>query len=65
MRYETPEPSLTPEESKVVHYCTCCGCEIYEGEEYYHLRTFNPSLRVLNVCETCMQAACRVAGEDD
>ena len=65
MRYETPEPSLTPEESKVVHYCTCCGCEIYESEEYYHLSTFNPNLRVLNVCETCMQAACRVAGEDD
>ena len=65
MRYETPEPSLTPEESKVVHDCTCCGCEIYEGEEYYHLNTLNPSLRVLNVCETCMMAACRVAGEED
>lgn len=65
MRYETPEPSLTPEESEVVHYCTCCGCEIYEGEEYYHLRTFNPSLRTLNVCETCMQASCRIAGEED
>lgn len=65
MRYETPELSLTPEEPRVMHYCTCCGGEIYEGEEYYHLRTFNPSLRVLNICEACMQAASRVAGEND
>lgn len=65
MRYETPEPSLTPKESRVMHYCTCCGCEIYEGEEYYRLETLNSSMRTLNICETCMQAASKVAGEDD
>ncbi len=65
MRYETPEPSLTPKEPKVAHYCTCCGGEIYEGEEYYHLSTFNPSLRTLNICEACMMAGCRTAGEND
>lgn len=60
-----PEPSLTPKEPKVVHYCALCGGEIYEGEEYYHLRTWNPSFRLLCICKDCMRSACRVAGEDD
>lgn len=57
MSYETPEPSLTPKEPKVSHYCDCCGGEIYEGEEYYHLEPLNPSLRPLNMCKDCMKAA--------
>ena len=48
-----------------MHYCTCCGGEIYEGEEYYHLETLNPSMRTLNICKDCMRSASRVAGEDD
>lgn len=65
MRYETPEPSLAPKEPKVMHYCTICGGEIYEGEEYYHLRTWNPAFRLLCICKDCMRSASRVAGEDD
>ena len=65
MSYEIPEPSLTPKEPKVLHYCTCCGGEIYEGKEYYRLETLNPSLRVLNICKDCMRSSSRVAGEDD
>lgn len=52
MRYEIPEPSLTPKEPRVLHYCTCCGGEIYEGEEYYHLETLK-----LNICKDCVRAA--------
>lgn len=65
MRYETPEPSLTPKEPRVLHYCTFCGGEIYEGEEYYHLRTWNPAFRLLCICKDCMRSASRVAGEED
>lgn len=65
MSYETPEPSLAPKEPRVMHYCTCCGGEIYEGEEYYHLKTWNPAFRLLCICKDCMRSASRVAGEDD
>ena len=65
MSYETPEPSLTPKEPRVMHYCTCCGSEIYESKEYYHIETLNPSLRVLNICKDCVRSARRVAGEVD
>ena len=65
MSYKTPEPSLTPKEPRVMHYCACCGGEIYEDKEYYHIETFNPSMRTLNICKDCVRAARRVAGEDD
>lgn len=65
MSYKTPESSLTPKEPRVMHYCTCCGGEIYEGKEYYHIETLNPSLRALNICKDCMRSSRRVAGEDD
>ena len=57
MSYETPEPSLTPEEPKVAHYCDCCGSEIYEGREYYRIEPLDSSLRPLNICKDCMKAA--------
>ena len=57
MSYEIPEPSLTPEEPKVAHYCDCCGGEIYEGREYYRIEPLDSSLRPLNICKDCMKAA--------
>lgn len=54
MSYETPEPSLTPKEPKVAHYCDCCGGEIYEGEEYYEFDS-------LCICKDCVRCARRVA----
>ena len=57
MSYEIPEPSLTPKEPKVAHYCDCCGGEIYEGKEYYRIELLDSSLRPLNICRDCMKAA--------
>ena len=61
MSYEIPEPSLTPEEPKVAHYCDCCGGEIYEGKEYYRIELLDSSLRPLNICRDCMRCARQVA----
>lgn len=66
MRYETPEPSLTPKEPKVVHYCTCCGGEIYEGDDCYKFSVddaFNS--KKVYICEDCVRSAWITAGEDD
>lgn len=60
MRYETPEPSLTPEEPKVAHYCTYCGGEIYEGDDCYAFDS-----KKVYICKDCVRSASRVAGEDD
>ena len=57
MSYEIPEPSLTPEEPKVAHYCDCCGGEIYESKEYYRIEPLDSSLRPLSICKDCMKAA--------
>ena len=57
MSYEIPEPSLTPEEPKVAHYCDCCGGEIYEGKEYYEF----DSNGALCICKDCMRCARQVA----
>ena len=57
MSYEIPEPSLTPEEPKVAHYCDCCGGEIYEGKECYRIEPLASSLRPLSICKDCMKAA--------
>lgn len=62
MRYETPEPSLTPEEPKVAHYCDCCGGEIYEGEEYYEFDLDGAfTLEPTRICKDCVRCAIRVA----
>lgn len=57
MRYETPEPSLTPKEPKVAHYCDCCGGEIYEGEDYYEFDLDGATC----ICRDCVRCAIRVA----
>lgn len=62
MSYETPEPSLTPEEPKVAHYCDCCGGEIYEGEEYYEFDSDSAfTLEPTCICKDCVRCARRVA----
>ncbi len=62
MSYETPEPSLTPEEPKVAHYCDCCGGEIYAGEEYYEFDSDSAfTLESTCICKDCVRCARRVA----
>lgn len=62
MSYETPEPSLTPEEPKVAHYCDCCGGEIYKGEEYYEFDSDSAfTLESTCICKDCVRCARRVA----
>lgn len=66
MRYETPEPSLTPKESRVLHYCTCCGGEIYEGNDCYEFSVDDAfESKKVYICKDCVRSASRVAGEDD
>lgn len=66
MRYETPEPNLTPKEPRVLHYCTRCGGEIYEGDDCYEFNVddaFNSEK--VYICKDCIRSARITAGEDD
>jgi hypothetical protein len=66
MRYETPEPSLTPKEPRVLYYCACCGGEIYEGDDCYEFSADDAfESKKVYICKDCVRSASRVAGEDD
>ena len=50
-----PERTIIPREKRrrVAYVCTCCGYDIFEGEEYYDLRMINSDYGVL--CAQCIE----------
>lgn len=53
-RYLTEEP----DEPRVVYECDMCGCEIYEGDDYYEIGD-------TKLCEDCMGDCKKTAERED
>lgn len=42
-----PDYKLQPEEANTYCICESCGCDIYEGEDYYYIDE-------VDVCDSCI-----------